>query len=118
MLMPTVFSSPLQIVYEDNNLYKSPFSLEEDNNIIDALGVNHHLYILSNDRINVGDYCYDFNDNRFFTCGASEDVLFDLIKPNVKKVIESTDINVNKKHKLDYASQININKAFIIYNGN
>lgn len=47
--------SSLQLVGENNKLYNSPNDIENDMDLIDNLGWNQHLYILSDEEIKEGD---------------------------------------------------------------
>ena len=58
VMLPTNEKALLQYIPESKSLAVRPYDRENPHNIIDNLGIPQHLYILSDEDIQVGDWVY------------------------------------------------------------
>ena len=90
---------------------------------------NQHIYITSNDEIKYNDWFMDLDKLEFFKAGENVDLhLVNVLKPNYKKIIASTDKSIGLHNiSIDwikytyiekYNEKIHINKVMIEYEVN
>lgn len=96
VMLSTEKASNIGLIGESNTMHILPYDKQNENNIIDALAVNQHLYITSDEEIKIGDYYYcGMQSSEFGIIKCDSKRLEKLCKENketVSKIIATTDI--------------------------
>lgn len=108
IILSTKGMSNFQLVAEDNKIYPSLFNRDNPHDLIDNLGNNQHLYIISDEKIEEENWVYEKNlnqethiyevykriDRLCFFRFRNVPIFLDKDSNNAKKIIASTDPSI------------------------